>query len=44
MSVIVGTALVAGAIKGWIDRFTQPVSRPVREHTPVYSKTGASHG
>lgn len=44
MSLIIGTALVTGALKGWLDRMMKPPLRPIREHTPVYAKTGVSHG
>lgn len=39
MSVIIGTALVTGAIKGWLDGAFKRPTRPIREHTPVYSKS-----
>lgn len=44
MSVIIGTALITGALKGWLDNLVKRPSRPIREHTPVYSKAGAYHG
>lgn len=38
MTAIIGTALIAGGIKGWLDNFFSPPSRPVIEHTPVYTR------
>lgn len=38
MTVIIGTALIAGGIKGWLDNLFTPTPRRVIEHTPVYSR------
>lgn len=41
MSIILGCLMIGASCKGWMDNITKPPARyprPIKEHTPVYSR------